>query len=141
MRELMSPDGGFFSAEDADSEGEEGKFYVWTMEEIHDALSPEDAELAVKVFAVEPRGNFNEPGVVRSGKNIPHLPKPIEQLASESGLTVDALIPRLSRIQKTLFEAREKRVHPAKDNKILTDWNGLTIAALARASQILPEEK
>jgi uncharacterized protein len=141
MRDLTSPEGGFCSAEDADSEGEEGKFYLWTMEEIRGALSPEDAELAVKLFAVEARGNFDEPGVGRSGKNILHVAKPIEQFASESGLTVDALIPRLSRIRKNLFEAREKRVHPAKDDKILTDWNGLMIAALAKAAQVFCEEK
>jgi uncharacterized protein YyaL (SSP411 family) len=141
MRDLTSPDGGFFSAEDADSEDEEGKFYVWTMEEIRDTLSPEDAELAVKVFAVETRGNLNEPGIGRNGKNILHLKKSLDELASGSQLAVDGLIPRLGRIQKTLFEAREKRVHPAKDDKSLTDWNGLTIAALARASQILYEEK
>ena len=141
MRDLASPEGGFYSAEDADSESEEGKFYLWTLEEIRGALPPEDAELAAKLFAVETRGNFDEPGVGRSGKNILHSPKPIEQFASESGLTVDALIPRLSRIQKALFEAREKRVHPAKDDKILTDWNGLMIAALARASQVLGEGK
>jgi len=141
LRDLSSPEGGFYSAEDADSEGEEGKFYTWTMEEVRGALSPEDSEFAVMLFDVEARGNFDEPGVGRSGKNILHLPKSISQLSSESGLTVDALIPRLGRIQKTLFEAREKRVHPAKDDKILTDCNGLTIAALARASQVLDEKE
>ncbi len=141
MRDLASPEGGFYSAEDADSEGEEGKFYLWTTEDIRGALSPEDAELAVKFFAVENRGNFEEPGAGRSGKNILHLTKPLDELASEYHLMVDALIPRLARIQKTLFEARDKRVHPAKDDKILTDWNGMMIAALARASQVLDEKK
>jgi uncharacterized protein YyaL (SSP411 family) len=141
LRDLSSPEGGFYSAEDADSEGEEGKFYLWTMEEISAALTPEDTELSVKLFGVEAGGNFDEPRVGRSGKNILHLPKPIEQLASVSGLSVDVLVPRLGRIQKALFDAREKRVHPAKDDKVLTDWNGLMIVALARASQILGGEK
>jgi len=141
LRDLVSLEGGFCSAEDADSEGEEGKFYLWNLEEIQGALSPEDAELAKNLFGIEARGNFDEPGVGRSGKNILHLPKPIEQVAAESGLTVDGLIPRLDRIRKTLFEAREKRVHPSKDDKVLTDWNGLMIAALARASQVLGEEE
>jgi uncharacterized protein len=141
LRDLVSLEGGFCSAEDADSEGEEGKFYLWNLEEIQSALSPEDAELAKNLFGIEARGNFDEPGVGRSGKNILHLPKPIEQVAAESGLTVDGLIPRLDRIRKTLFEAREKRVHPSKDDKVLTDWNGLMIAALARASQVLGEEE
>jgi uncharacterized protein YyaL (SSP411 family) len=140
LRDLVSLEGGFCSAEDADSEGEEGKFYLWNLEEIQGALSPEDAELAKNLFGIEARGNF-EAGVGRSGKNILHLPKPIEQVAAESGLTVDGLIPRLDRIRKTLFEAREKRVHPSKDDKVLTDWNGLMIAALARASQVLGEEE
>jgi uncharacterized protein YyaL (SSP411 family) len=142
LRDLVSPEGGFCSAEDADSEGEEGKFYLWNQEEIRGALSSEDAaELAVKLFGVEVRGNFDEPGVGRRGKNILHLPKPIEQLASELGLTVNALKKRLGTIRRFLFEAREKRVHPAKDDKILTDWNGLMIAALARASQVLGKEE
>ena len=141
LRDLVSLEGGFCSAEDADSEGEEGKFYLWNLEEIQGALSPEDAELAKNLFGIEAQGNFDEPGVGRSGKNILHLPKPIEQVAAESGLTVDGLIPRLDRIRKTLFEAREKRVHPSKDDKVLTDWNGLMIAALARASQVLGEEE
>jgi uncharacterized protein YyaL (SSP411 family) len=142
LRDLVSPEGGFCSAEDADSEGEEGKFYLWNQEEIRGALSSEDAaELAVKLFGVEARGNFDEPGVGRRGKNILHLPKPIEQLASELGLTVNALKKRLGTIRRFLFEAREKRVHPAKDDKILTDWNGLMIAALARASQVLGKEE
>jgi uncharacterized protein YyaL (SSP411 family) len=141
LRDLAAPEGGFYSAEDADSEGEEGKFYLWTEQEIHDTLSPEDAELAVKLYAVEARGNFDEPGVGRSGKNILHLAKPLDELASELHLTLDEVIPRLGRIQKTLFDTREKRVHPAKDDKTLTDWNGLMIAALARASRVLGEKR
>jgi uncharacterized protein YyaL (SSP411 family) len=140
-RDLVSLEHGFFSAEDADSEGEEGKFYLWSVKEMHDALSPEDMELAVKIFGIMDRGNFNEPSVGRNSKNILHLPKPIEQLASESGLTVNGLKERIGTIQRALFEAREKRVHPAKDDKILTDWNGLMIAAFARASQVLGEKE
>ena len=140
-RDLPSPEGAFYSAEDADSEGEEGKFYLWTKQEIHDALSPEDADLATKLYAVENQGNFDEPGVRRGGRNILHLAKPLAELALELQTTEDALIPSLGRIQKKLFEARERRVHPAKDYKILTDWNGLMIATLARASQVLGEKR
>ena len=141
MRDLASPEGGFYSAEDADSEGEEGKFYLWTEQEIRAALTPEDADLAVKLFAVETQGNFDEPRFDRRGKNILHLATPLDELASELHVTMDALIPRLGKIQKNLFVAREKRIHPAKDDKILMDWNGLMIAALARASQVLGEKK
>jgi uncharacterized protein YyaL (SSP411 family) len=141
LRDLAAPEGGFYSAEDADSEGEEGKFYLWTEQEIRNTLSPEDANLAVKLYAVEARGNFDEPGVKRSGKNILHLAKPLDELAVELHMTIDQVIPRLGKIQKNLFAAREKRVHPSRDDKILTDWNGLMIAALARASQVLGEKR
>src|SRR3990172_12032962 len=106
MRDLASPERGFYSAEDADSEGEEGKFYLWTEQEIHDTLTPEDADLAMKLFAVESRGNFDESGVGRSGKNILHLAKPLDELASELHITMERTIPLLGRIQKKLFEAR-----------------------------------
>jgi uncharacterized protein YyaL (SSP411 family) len=136
LRELASPEGGFYGAEDADSEGEEGKFYVWTEKEVREAVLPEDADLAVRLFGVKPAGNYPEAVQRRNGANILHLTKPVEQLASESQLTLDELILRLGKIQNRLFKAREKRVHPAKDDKILVDWNGLMIAALARASSV-----
>ena len=141
LRDLSAVEGGFYSAEDADSEGEEGKFYLWTQKEIELALPRPDADLAIKLFDVKPEGNYTEPTGSRSGKNILHFAAPLEQLASESDLTIEELIVRLGKIRNTLFENREKRVHPSKDDKILTDWNGLMIAALARASQVLDEEK
>ncbi len=141
LRDLASPEGGFYSAEDADSEGEEGKFYLWTEEEIRKVVSPEDADLAVNLFGVEAEGNYDEAIRKRNGENILHFAKPLEQIASESHLTIDELILRLGRIRNLLFEAREKRVRPAKDDKILADWNGLTIAALARASQVFGEQR
>ncbi len=142
LRDLFSPDGGFFSAEDADTEGEEGKFYLWTEQEIRNALTTEDAALAVKLYAVEAGGNYFDPAKRgRNWKNILHLPKPVIKLAAELGMTVDELIPRTSKIQSALYEARLNRVHPAKDDKVLTDWNGLMIAALAKASQALGERK
>jgi uncharacterized protein YyaL (SSP411 family) len=136
LRDLASPEGGFYGAEDADSEGKEGKFYVWTEKEVREAVLPEDADLAVSLFGVKPVGNYGEAVQKRNGANILHLTKPVEQLASESQVTLDELILRLGRIQNRLFKAREKRVHPAKDDKILVDWNGLMIAALARASSV-----
>ncbi len=136
LRDLASPEGGFYAAEDADSEGKEGKFYLWTEEEIRKAVMPEDAELAVRLFGVKTVGNYVEAGRRRNGKNILHLPKPLEQVASESQLPVDELISRMGKICNLLFKAREKRVHPAKDDKVLVDWNGLMIAALAKASRV-----
>ncbi|MBT0160849.1 thioredoxin domain-containing protein [Candidatus Bathyarchaeota archaeon A05DMB-2] len=141
LRDLASPEGGFYSAEDADSEGEEGKFYLWTEEEIREVLPAEDASLAVKLFGIKSGGNFVEPGGTRSGKNILHWAKSLDEAAKEAQLNVDKFIFRLSRICNALFEARKKRIHPAKDDKILADWNGLMIAALARASQAFGEQK
>jgi hypothetical protein len=141
LRNLAAAQGGFFSAEDADSEGEEGKFYLWTQQEIVQALPQPDADLAVKLFEIKPEGNYYEPPKGNNGKNILHFAEPLEQLASESNLTLDELIVRLGKIRNTLFEVREKRVHPSKDDKVLSDWNGLMIAALSRASQILGEPK
>jgi uncharacterized protein YyaL (SSP411 family) len=141
LRDLAA-NGGFYSAEDADTEGEEGKFYLWTLEEINSDVHPEDATLATKLFGVETVGNYFDSAVGgRNGKNVLHFPKPIEQIASESNLTIDELIVKLGRIQNMLFEARKKRVPPAKDDKVLTDWNGLIIAALAKASQVFGEPR
>jgi uncharacterized protein YyaL (SSP411 family) len=141
LRDLTSPMGGFYSAEDADSEGEEGKFYLWTEEEIRKTLAPEDAELAVRLFGVKTEGNYAEAGRRRNGKNILHLAKPLDQVASELQLTIDELIRRLGKTCNLLFKAREKRVPPAKDDKILVDWNGLIIAALAKASRVFSEPR
>ena len=140
LRDLASPEGGFYSAEDADSEGEEGKFYLWTLEEVKQATG-EDADLAVKLFGVNAEGNYYEPPNGKTGKNILHLAVPLEQVASESNITMDALIGKLARITSKLFQVRQRRVHPAKDDKVLVDWNGLMIAALARASQVLGEQR
>ena len=136
LRDMAAPEGGFYAAEDADSEGEEGKFYLWTEEEIREALSPADADLAVKLFAIEKNGNYVEPTGKRSGRNILHFAKPLDETAAEFHLTLDELIPKLGKISKLLYKLREQRVHPGKDDKVLTDWNGLMIAALARASSV-----
>lgn len=141
LRDLAAPQGGFYSAEDADTEGEEGKFYLWTQQEIVEALPQPDADLALKIFGVKREGNYYEPPKGSNGKNILHFAEPLEQLAAESNMTIDELIGRLGKIRNTLFEVRSKRVHPSKDDKVLSDWNGLMVAALSRASQILSEPK
>jgi uncharacterized protein len=141
LRNLTSQEGGFYSAEDADSEGEEGKFYVWTQQEINQALTPEEADLAMNLFNIMSEGNYYEPQKGNGGKNILHFCTPIDQLATENNLTQDQLITKLAKITNALFKSREDRVHPAKDEKILTDWNGMMIAALARANQVLDEPK
>jgi uncharacterized protein YyaL (SSP411 family) len=138
---LASPEGGFYSAEDADTEGVEGKFYLWTEAEIREVLSPADADFAVRLFGVKVGGNYFEAGEHRRGENILQLGKSLEQYALQLHLTFDELILRLDRIRSLLFKVREKRIHPAKDEKILVDWNGLMIAALARASSVFGEPR
>lgn len=138
QRELASLQGAFFSAQDADSEGEEGKFYVWTMDEVLDVLSPADADLAVHVFGLKAEGNFTEAGKP-SGKNILHFDEPLQELAPYKGMTLQEMISRVHEVRDKLFQARKKRVAPATDDKVLTDWNGLMIAAFARAGRLLSE--
>ncbi|MCW4002826.1 MAG: thioredoxin domain-containing protein [Candidatus Bathyarchaeota archaeon] len=140
MRDLASPQGGFYSAQDADTEGEEGKFYLWTTDQVFDTLAPADAELAVHIYGLRPEGNFVEAGR-QSGKNVLHIAEPLEELAPYEGLTLQELIDRLHSIRDKLFEARKKRVAPAIDDKVLADWNGLMIAALAKAGNVLQESK
>jgi uncharacterized protein YyaL (SSP411 family) len=140
LRDLASPQGGFYSAQDADTEGEEGKFYLWTMDEVLDTLSPADADLAVHIYGLKPQGNFIESGK-QNGKNILHIAESLEELAPYKGLTLEELIARVHNIRDALFEARKKRLPPATDDKILTDWNGLMVAALAKAGTVLNEPK
>jgi uncharacterized protein YyaL (SSP411 family) len=138
LRDMRAPDGGFFSGEDADSEGEEGKFYLWSESEIREALSTEEAKLAIRAFGIEVGGNFDEEATGRkTGTNILHLEKDIEEIAADMGMEEANLRDRLEAIRRKLFDLREGRIHPHKDDKILTDWNGLMIAALAKGAQTL----
>ncbi len=142
LRDLVSPEGVFYSAEDADSEGEEGKFYLWSMEEITKTLPKEEAELAIRLFGILPEGNYVDPSVGRqNNQNILHIPKPLDSIAAESGLTLDELIRLLGKVRNLLFEMRKNRVRPLRDEKVLVDWNGLMIAALARAKAIFEEPR
>jgi hypothetical protein len=142
LRDMTSPEGGFYSAEDADSEGEEGKFYLWTLAEIENVLSREEADLAAAVFTTKKNGNFVDEATGReTGKNILVLKKPLAAIASDMAIPLEVLIRRLESARAQLFAARTKRVHPHRDDKILTDWNGLMIAALAKAAQAFDEPR
>jgi uncharacterized protein YyaL (SSP411 family) len=142
LRDMTSAEGGFFSAEDADSEGIEGKFYLWTPREIQKILGEEEAALFVKVFSVKEGGNFEDAGPGHNiDQNILHLRKTLPQLSKELGISENQLHSRLEDGRLKLFRAREKRIHPLKDDKILTDWNGLMIAALAKAGNVLDNQK
>jgi len=140
LRDMTMPEGVFCSAEDADSEGEEGKFYLWTQEQIRQALGNEEADFIAQVFNIEKDGNFTEQATGRkSGASILHLRKPLGEMASDLNLSQQDLQTHLEVIRRKLFAYREKRVHPMKDDKILTDWNGLMIAALAKGAQAFDE--
>jgi len=126
LRDMRNSAGGFFSAEDADSEGVEGKFYSWSLKELQTLLGEEEAGIYSKYFDITPGGNFE-------GQNIPNLINiNIEEIENNS-----ILKNNLDRMNCKLYVHREKRIHPFKDDKILTSWNGLMIAALAYGGRVL----
>jgi len=136
-RDMTSQEGGFYSAEDADSEGVEGKFYVWEKKEILDLLSKRDSEVISKAFNVEIEGNFlDEASREKTGKNILHLKESIDEIAHALNLQTDDVTNSLENARAILLSERARRVRPLKDTKILTDWNGLMIAALAKAGRV-----
>ena len=140
LRDMTAPEGGFYSAEDADSEGEEGKFYLWTEDEIREILGKEDADLINMVFNVEKGGNFSEEATGRNAqRNILYLKASLTESASLLNMDEQELEKRIEASREKLFSARETRVHPHKDDKILTDWNGLMIAALAKGASAFNE--
>ncbi len=135
-RDLTNAEGAFYSAEDADSEGEEGKFYVWTTDEIRNLLPPEEAALFAAVYGLTEEGNyFEEASGTATGANIPFLSAPISVVADKLGLDPAEAEKRLRQSRAILLTARQKRVRPLRDDKILTDGNGLMIAALAKAAR------
>ena len=138
VRDLVDPSGGFHSAEDADSEGEEGRFYLWSDDEFRAVVGPENSDLAAAAWGVLPRGNFTDEATgERPGTNILHRPRPPAVRADEAGPGGSEREVRLNEARLRLFDRRERRVRPSRDDKVLTDWNGLMIAALARASTAL----
>jgi len=134
LRDMTSPEGAFYSATDADSEGREGEFFVWTPEEIRSVLPEDDAELAIRVFGVTAGGNFED-------KTILHLPKPLPEVAAGMDLPLVDILTRIDGIRQRLYEVREERVHPILDDKVVTAWNGMMITTLARAGDALGEER
>ena len=126
LRELASPEGGFYSAEDADSEGVEGKFYVWSKKEVEKILEDKEAEAFCRRYDITAGGNFE-------GENIPNL----TQSGLEEAGSLFKVFKETRKLRNGLFQVRDKRAHPARDDKILTSWNGLMIAALAKGSFVL----
>lgn len=136
LRDMTSPEGGFYSAEDADSEGEEGKFYVWRPEEIIQILGEKTGEIFCKYYGVTEEGNFEH-----HTSHLNLIETDHEEVARSYGLSSEELGNLLAEARRKLFEVRDKRVHPGKDDKILTAWNGLMIAALAKGARILGESQ
>jgi len=140
LRDMTAPEGLFYSAEDADSEGKEGLFYLWTEAEIQQVLDKKTAALFSKVYNIKTRGNFrDEASGKESGRNILFLTKTWSELASGTGLSESELKQRMEKARQKLLDVRAKRVRPFRDDKALTDWNGLMIAALAMGARVLRE--
>jgi uncharacterized protein len=133
-RDMTSEEGAFFSAEDADSEGVEGKFYVWTKEEIESILGRKTASVAIPFYNVTQKGNFE-------GQNILHLTRGSETVANEIGMNPDDFGKELQIAREKLLQVRSKRIRPLLDDKILTSWNSLMISAMAKTGRVLEDQK
>ena len=130
VREMLSPEGGFYSTQDADSEGHEGKFFIWTPTGIGEILGEEESKAFCRYYDVTAGGNFE-------GSNILNVPRPLEQVAKELSLSPGELARILSEARQRLFPEREKRVKPHRDEKILTGWNGMMGVSFVEASVVL----
>ncbi|MFN2531272.1 MAG: thioredoxin domain-containing protein [Pyrinomonadaceae bacterium] len=129
-REMTDTDGGFYSTQDADSEGHEGKFFVWSVEEIKSILDEPSAELFSKYYNISESGNFE-------GKNILHVTESLQEVAREFDLSLRQAEELIAKARKALFEVREQRIKPGRDEKILTAWNGLMLASFCEAGVVL----
>ncbi len=144
LRDMASPEGAFFSAEDADSEGREGAFYVWSPEQLREALGEEEARFAARLLGVSKEGNFEDhsaAGAQPPSQNVVSLAMDPAAAAGLAGLPEAGAGERWARVRRALFEARGKRVRPQRDDKVLTSWNGLMIGAMARAGAVLGEAR
>jgi uncharacterized protein YyaL (SSP411 family) len=134
QREMLQPEGGFYATQDADSEGEEGKFFVWTPEEIAAVVGPEVGEIFCRAYGVEPQGNFEH------GKSILHRAVSVDWIAHEFSTEAEAVERFLTEARQKLFAAREQRVKPFRDEKVIVAWNGLMISAFLDAADLLDDE-
>jgi uncharacterized protein YyaL (SSP411 family) len=140
LRDMTSPEGAFYAAEDADSEGVEGRFYLWTEDELREVLAPDEADLVIEVFGVEAEGNFADPATGEpSGANVLFMERPLSDVAAERGWAEEEARTRLEAAREKLMRGRERRVRPRRDDKVLADWNGLMVAALALGARALDE--
>src|SRR5437899_7802595 len=134
LRDMTDPEGGFYSAEDADSEGQEGKFYCWTQAELSTLLTPEELKVAVRYFGITEKGNFIDHShpTPLPNQNVLHIADPKLE-PPEKALLASA--------KKKMLDARSRRVRPHLDDKVLASWNGLMLGAMARAAAVLGDEK
>ncbi len=135
LREMTAPDGGFHSSLDADSEGEEGKCFVWTPKQVAEVVGPQEAALFCSVYGVTAQGNFEH------GSSIPHLKNTIDATAEEQRTDPAELRLRLASCRTRLLQARDRRPQPGRDDKVLADWNGLMIGAFAAGARILDDAR
>ena len=129
-REMTSPEGGFYSSQDADSEGVEGKFFVWSADELDEVLGDRDGEIARRYYDVTPEGNFE-------GRNILHIVRPAEDVAAEFKLSFEELDGIIVDAKGKLLKARGERIAPGRDDKVLTSWNAMMLRAFAEAASVL----
>ena len=134
QREMTSPEGGFYTAQDADSEGEEGKFFVWTPDEIKDILGEEEGSLFNQYFSISEEGSFE-------GKNVLSIPRDLDVVAHLAEVPTDRLEDVIARGRRKLFTAREERVRPDRDEKVISSWNGLMLAAFSEAARVLDRDE
>ena len=134
LREMTAPEGGFYSATDADSEGEEGKFFVWAPDEIEAVLGEEEARCFCAYYDITPRGNWE-------GKSIANVRRTVDQVAAGLDIDPEALQASLDRARPIIYEARGQRIPPGLDDKILTAWNGLMISAMAEGYRVLGDRR
>jgi uncharacterized protein YyaL (SSP411 family) len=133
IREMTNDEGGFYSTQDADSEGHEGKFFVWDIAEIRSVLGEKEATLFCAAYDISDGGNFE-------GKNIPNIKHSLKAVAEKAGVTLDELNASLSQSKCKLFEVREQRIKPDRDEKVITAWNGLMLASFAEAGVVLDRQ-
>jgi uncharacterized protein len=134
LRDMSGEKGGFYSAEDADTEGREGLFYTWTHDEVQEALGGEEAELFTHYYGMVYEGNFQ-------GRNCLHIPTPLDEFAEQWSIPEEELSEMIEKMRQKLFEKRNQRTHPFKDDKVITSWNGLAIAAFISAGVAFDEPK
>jgi hypothetical protein len=137
MREMLDESGGFYSAQDADSEGEEGKFFVWSADEVRlvlaDVMTEQETAAFLDLYDITAGGNFE-------GHNIPNLPEPVDVVARRHNMMPEALRTIAEKGRKALFDVREKRIKPSRDEKTLSAWNGMMLAAFAEAARVLDDD-